>query len=115
MSMTFDFLMNVVIFPECNKSFLSGTEKFIDEKIGLVLPVNSPYLNNFNNEIYRMLQMGFIQKWLTELMPKKNRCSSKNAIEIENHTVNLLDMQGCFLVLLAGIHRVEWPIVYSRM
>lgn len=81
-----------------------GTEKFVDEKIGLVLPANSPYLNVFNREIYRMLQMGFIQKWLSDYLPKKDRCSSKSSnIEIENHTVNLLDMQGCFLVLVAGI------------
>lgn len=51
-----------------------------------------------------MLQMGFIQKWLGELLPKKDRCSSKaSSIEIENHTVNLNDMQGCFLVLIAGL------------
>lgn len=80
-----------------------GSEKFLDEKISLILPGNSPYLNIFNEEIYRMLQMGFIQKWLSELMPKKDRCSSKaSSIEIENHTVNLNDMQGCFLVLIAG-------------
>lgn len=82
-----------------------GTEKFIDEKIGLILPANSPYLNVFNDEIYRMLQMGFIQKWLAELLPQKDRCSSKNSGEIENHTVNLIDMQGCFLVLVAGKNR----------
>lgn len=82
---------------------LSGTEKFLDEKIGLIVPANSPYLNVINDEIYRMLQMGFIQKWLSEYLPKKDRCSSKtSSIEIENHTVNLKDMQGCFLVLIAG-------------
>lgn len=80
-----------------------GAEKFIHEKIGLVLPANSPYLNTINNEIYRMLQMGLIQKWLSDYLPKKDRCSSKaGSAEIENHTVNLIDMQGCFLVLLAG-------------
>lgn len=83
----------------------AGNEKFVDEKIGLILPANSPYLKIFNNEIYRMLQMGFIQKWLSEFLPKKDRCSSKaSSIEIENHTVNLIDMEGCFLVLVAGIH-----------
>lgn len=91
----------------------SGTEKFIDEKIGLVLPANSPYLTLFNTEIYRMLQMGFIQKWMSEFLTQKDRCSSKaSSMEIENHTVNLLDMQGCFLVLLAG-NRIRWR--YSRI
>lgn len=81
-----------------------GTEKFLDEKIGLILPVNSPYLNIFNDEIYRMLQMGFIQKWLAEYLPQKDRCSNAvSSMEIENHTVNLFDMQGCFLVLIAGM------------
>lgn len=68
-----------------------------------MVPANSPYLTIFNREIYRMLQMGFIQKWLTEYFPKKDRCSSgSRSLEIENHTVNLADMQGCFLVLIAG-------------
>lgn len=47
--------------------------------------------------------MGFIQKWLNEYLPKKNRCTSNaGSADIENHTVNLIDMQGCFLVLIAG-------------
>lgn len=88
--------------------FHLGTEKFIDEKIAMVLPAHSPYLTIFNNEIYRMLQMGFIQKWLADFMPKKDRCSSKaSSMEIENHTVNLLDMQGCFLVLIAGNRKIR--------
>lgn len=50
-----------------------------------------------------MLQMGFIQKWLTEYLPSKDRCwNMGKSVEIENHTVNLNDMQGCFLVLLTG-------------
>lgn len=88
-----------------------GNEKFLDEKIGLILPANSPYLSILNEEIYRMLQMGFIQKWLAEYLPKKDRCSSKaSSIEIENHTVNLADMQGCFLVLIAGMRRMDFTL-----
>ncbi|XP_031629410.1 ionotropic receptor 93a isoform X2 [Contarinia nasturtii] len=84
--------------------FTLSNEKFLDEKIGLILPANSPYLNIINDEIYRMLQMGFINRWLSEYLPKKDRCTSKiSSMEIENHTVNLADMQGCFLVLIAGI------------
>lgn len=82
----------------------AGTHTFLDEKISLILPVNSPYLNIFNAEIYRLLQMGFIQKWSAEYMPKKDRCSSnRRSMEFENHTVNLMDMQGCFLILIAGM------------
>ncbi|XP_055304071.1 ionotropic receptor 93a isoform X1 [Sitodiplosis mosellana] len=102
-------------FLETDKcEFTLSNEKFLDEKIGLILPTNSPYLNIFNNEIYRMLQMGFIQKWLSEYLPKKDRCSSKaSSIEIENHTVNLKDMQGCFLVLVIGIIAALFVIVFE--
>lgn len=84
--------------------FIKGTEEFLDERIALIMPLNSPYLNIVNREIYRMLQMGFIQKWLTEFLPTKDRCSTIgiHSTEIENHTVNLNDMQGCFFVLIAG-------------
>lgn len=75
----------------------------MDERISMIFPPNSPYINLINKEIYRMLQMGFIQKWLTEYLPTKDRCwNTGKSIEIENHTVNLNDMQGCFLVLLTG-------------
>lgn len=81
----------------------TGTETFLDEKIALVLPANSPYVELFNEQIYRLLQMGFIQKWSAEFLPGKSRCSSNaRLMEFENHTVNLIDMQGCFLVLIAG-------------
>lgn len=78
-----------------------------------MVPANSPYLTIINHEIYRLLQMGFIQKWLTEYLPKKDRCSNNGRMnEIENHTVNLTDMQGCFLVLIAGeCQLVEYVIL----
>lgn len=60
-----------------------------------------------------MLQMGFIQKWLTEYLPTKDRCwNTGKSIEIENHTVNLNDMQGCFLVLLTGTYANNFIIRY---
>lgn len=64
-----------------------------------------------------MSQMGFIHKWLTEYLPKKDRCSaSLKSAEIENHTVNLTDMQGCFLVLVAGkfVHLFQSTHLISR-
>ena len=83
----------------------SGAEEFLDERIALILPSESPYMKILNKEIYRMLQMGFIQKWLTEYLPKKDRCwNIGKSAEIENHTVNLNDMQGCFLVLITGLY-----------
>ncbi|KAG4075741.1 hypothetical protein HA402_003567 [Bradysia odoriphaga] len=80
------------------------SEEFVDEQIALMLPINSPYLKLFDKELYRLLQMGFIQKWIGEYLPKKDKCwsSSGKSQDIENHTVNLTDMQGCFLVLITG-------------
>jgi len=47
--------------------------------------------------------MGFIQKWIGEYLPKKDKCwNIGKSQDIENHTVNLSDMQGCFLVLITG-------------
>lgn len=83
---------------------VSGHEEFLDEKIALFLPANSPYLGIINKEIYRMLQMGLIQRWLSNFLPKKDRCAASGRnMDIDNHTVNLADMQGCFLVLIAGV------------
>lgn len=83
--------------------FPPGSIEFLDEQIAMVLSPVSPYLTIVNQEIYRLQQMGFIQKWLSEYLPTKDRCwSGGKMVEIENHTVNLNDMQGCFLVLFAG-------------
>lgn len=69
----------------------------------MMIPLNSPYIEIINKEIYKLLQMGFIEKWLKEYLPKKDRCFNMGqSLDIENHTVNLYDMQGCFLVLLSG-------------
>ncbi|KAJ6638184.1 Ionotropic receptor 93a [Pseudolycoriella hygida] len=91
-------------YLETNRCELGiGEEEFVDEKIALILPLNSPYHKLFDRELYRLLQMGFIQKWISEYLPKKDKCwSTGKSQDIENHTVNLTDMQGCFLVLLTG-------------
>lgn len=84
--------------------FALGAEEFLDEQIGMVLSPRSPYLRLLNSEIYRLQQMGFVQKWLAEYLPTRDRCwTGGKLVEIENHTVNLNDMQGCFLVLLVGV------------
>lgn len=83
--------------------FALSSEEFMEEQIGMVLPLNSPYLNLFNSELTRLHQMGLIQRWIKEYLPPKDRCSKQSSvIEVINHTVNLDDMQGCFLVLLIG-------------
>lgn len=50
-----------------------------------------------------MHQVGLIQKWLTKYLPKRDRCWNIGKVaEVNNHTVNLDDMQGCFFVLFLG-------------
>lgn len=83
--------------------FTLSTEQFMEEQIALVLPLNSPYLSLFNKEITRLHQVGLISRWIKEYLPKKDRCSKENTMnEVDNHTVNLDDMQGCFILLLFG-------------
>lgn len=86
--------------------FALGAEEFVDEQLGLVVAADSPYLGLIDAQIYRLQQMGFVQRWLAEYMPARDRCWSGAGgmvVEIENHTVNLDDMQGCFLVLAVGV------------
>lgn len=83
--------------------FALGNDDFFEEQIALILPKNSPYLNLINEEIKKLHQMGFIQRWLTEYLPKRDKCwNTKISTEIVNHTVNIFDMQGSFMVLLFG-------------
>lgn len=83
--------------------FSLGNDDFIDERIGIVMPQKSPYLNLINKEIDRLHQMGFINRWLNEYLPRRDRCSTiGQMVEVSNHTVNLEDMHGGFLVLLIG-------------
>lgn len=83
--------------------FALGNDDFIDERIGIVMPDNSPYLNLINKEIERMHQMGFIERWLKEYLPRRDRCwNIGKLVEVSNHTVNLEDMHGGFLVLIIG-------------
>lgn len=83
--------------------FAYSTDEFLEEQISIILPPNSPYLALINSEIKRLHQAGFIERWLKEYLPKKDRCwKSSSIVEVENHTVNIDDMQGSFLVLLIG-------------
>lgn len=51
-----------------------------------------------------MHQVGLIQKWLKDYLPKKDRCwkNRQHIVEVNNHTVNMDDMQGSFFVLFLG-------------
>uniref|UniRef100_A0A1A9Z7D3 Ionotropic glutamate receptor C-terminal domain-containing protein n=1 Tax=Glossina pallidipes TaxID=7398 RepID=A0A1A9Z7D3_GLOPL len=86
---------------ECTLSM--SKESFLDEQIGLIIPINSPYLDLINAQIYRLYQMGFIERWHQTNLPSMDKCNAKGVLrQITNHKVNLDDMQGCFLVLLTG-------------
>lgn len=53
--------------------------------------------------IKKLHQVGLIQKWLKDYLPKRDRCwKNRHLIEVNNHTVNMDDMQGSFFVLLFG-------------
>lgn len=46
--------------------------------------------------------VGLIQKWMLQYLPRKDRCWNMKQTDVTNHTVNLDDMQGSFIVLLLG-------------
>lgn len=86
---------------ECN--FMLGSEEFVEEQIGLIVPAGSPYLPLVNDEIKKLNEMGLIQRWHKIYMPDVHKCSGKSMVHhVTNHKVNLTDMQGCFVVLLLG-------------
>ncbi|XP_068154999.1 ionotropic receptor 93a [Drosophila tropicalis] len=86
---------------ECH--FALGKEDFVDEQIGLVVPLNSAYLHLINLHIDRMFRMGFIERWHQMNLPNSDKCNGKSVLrQITNHKVNMNDMQGCFLVLIFG-------------
>lgn len=91
-----------LIYDRCD--FILGAEEFLEEQIALIMPKSSPYLQLINKEIKILHQMGFIELWLREYLPKRDRCwVTRESNDAENHTVNLSDMEGCFLVLLIGV------------
>ncbi|XP_058063551.1 ionotropic receptor 93a [Anopheles bellator] len=83
--------------------FALSTDEFLDEQIALVMPRDSPYLELVNNEIRRMHQFGFIQRWISQYLPSKDKCSgSSKTMDVQNHTVNSSDMAGSYWILLLG-------------
>nr|AFC91753.2 putative ionotropic receptor IR93a [Cydia pomonella] len=84
--------------------FALSAEEFLDEQVAMIVPAGSPYLPVFNKEINRMQKAGLITKWLSAYLPKRDRCWKTSSVtqEVDNHTVNLSDMQGSFFVLFLG-------------
>ncbi|XP_026496230.2 ionotropic receptor 93a [Vanessa tameamea] len=84
--------------------FTLSTEDFMDEQVAMIVPSGSPYLPIINKEINRMQKAGLISKWLSAYLPKRDRCWKTSSVEeVNNHTVNISDMQGSFFVLFLGI------------
>ncbi|XP_060523883.1 ionotropic receptor 93a isoform X1 [Cylas formicarius] len=80
-----------------------GSDEFLDEKIALIVAPDTPYLSRINEEITKLHQVGLIQKWLEDYLPKRDKCwKRKSSVEVNNHTVNMDDMQGSFFVLALG-------------
>ncbi|XP_055850497.1 ionotropic receptor 93a [Episyrphus balteatus] len=96
---------------ECK--FVLGKEDFVEEQIGLIMPINSPYMSLVNDEIKRLHQMGFLDRWHKINLPLRDKCKGKVLGQITNHKVNLTDMQGCFLVLLIGFTIALFIILYE--
>jgi ionotropic glutamate receptor len=68
--------------------FALSSDEFMEEQIAIVLPYNSPYLDLFNLELTRLHQMGLIQRWIKEYLPKKDRCSRQS---------NLIEVVSCYV------------------
>jgi hypothetical protein len=50
-----------------------------------------------------MHESGLMNKWITEQIPTKNKCSYSSANQAVNERkVNITDMQGIFFVLFMG-------------
>ncbi|KAL1505744.1 hypothetical protein ABEB36_005237 [Hypothenemus hampei] len=98
----------------CN--FALGIDEFCEERIGLIVSTDTPYLIKINEEIRKLHQVGLIQKWLEDYLPKRDKCwKKKRSVEVNNHTVNLDDMQGSFFVLLIGFSIAVFVIIVEKM
>ncbi|XP_013141730.1 PREDICTED: glutamate receptor 2 isoform X2 [Papilio polytes] len=103
--MRLSYVMRAATLDTDRCDFTISAEEFMYEKVAMIVPAGSPYLPVFNKEIYRMHKAGLITKWLSNYLPKRDRCwkTTITSQEIDNHTVNLRDMQGSFFVLFLGI------------
>ncbi|CAH2229802.1 jg5808 [Pararge aegeria aegeria] len=99
------YLMRAETLKSDTCDFALSTEEFMDEQVAMIVPAGSPYLKVINKEINRMHKAGLITKWLSAYLPKRDRCWKTSAVaqEVNNHTVNLSDMQGSFFVLFLGV------------
>nr|ALT31632.1 ionotropic receptor 93a [Cnaphalocrocis medinalis] len=93
--------------------FALSVDEFMEEQLAMVVPAGSPYLPVINKEINRMHKAGLITKWLYAYLPKRDRCWKTSSVsqEVNNHTVNLQDMQGSFFVLFLGFFSASFVLL----
>ncbi|XP_068617506.1 ionotropic receptor 93a [Battus philenor] len=115
--MRLSYIMREATVATDRCDFTVSAEEFIDEKVAMIVPAGSPYLPVINKEIYLMHKAGLITKWLNDYLPKRDRCwkTTTAAQEIDNHTVNLRDMQGSFFVLFLGFFSALTVLIMEWM
>ncbi|KAG5884877.1 hypothetical protein JTB14_025041 [Gonioctena quinquepunctata] len=114
--MKLQFIMKEKFLETGRCDFALGQEEFFEEQLALILPQESPYLTKINEEIKNFHQVGLIQKWLQNYLPKKDRCWKKrHIVEVNNHTVNLDDMQGIFFVLFLGFLISIFLLIFEKV
>ncbi|XP_055527509.1 ionotropic receptor 93a [Wyeomyia smithii] len=97
------YLMKREFLKSDRCDFVLSMDEFLDEQIALAMPKNSPYIDVINDEIIKMQQFGFMQRWLKKYLPTEDKCSKvRRNSEVENHTVNNDDMAGSYYVLCIG-------------
>ncbi|XP_011686860.1 PREDICTED: glutamate receptor ionotropic, delta-2-like [Wasmannia auropunctata] len=85
-------------------AFSLSTDEFMDEPIAMIIGKDSPYIKIINAELHRMHESGLMNKWITEQIPMKDKCSESLVSQgVEERKVNVADMQGIFFVLFMGV------------
>ncbi|XP_011865667.1 PREDICTED: glutamate receptor ionotropic, delta-2-like isoform X2 [Vollenhovia emeryi] len=83
-------------------AFSLSTDEFMDEPIAMIIGRDSPYIKVINAELHRMHESGLMNKWISEQIPTKDKCSDSFSQGVEERKVNVADMQGIFFVLFMG-------------
>ncbi|XP_063930697.1 ionotropic receptor 93a [Zophobas morio] len=101
--MTLQYIMKKQYLESDRCDLALGLDEFYNEQLAMIMAQDTPYLEIFNDQIKKLHQVGLIEKWLKDYLPKKDRCwKNRHLVEVNNHTVNMDDMQGSFFVLFLG-------------
>ncbi|XP_012536819.1 ionotropic receptor 93a isoform X2 [Monomorium pharaonis] len=101
---TLRFLMRSDMLSTEGCAFSLSTDEFMDEPIAMIISQDSPYVKIINAELHRMHESGLMNKWITEQIPMKDKCSDSLSNQaVTERKVNVADMQGIFFVLFMGV------------